>query len=251
MPPLTLTNTAAATLRFVRRRREQVETQARLRVAALASAASVAVLALRERRRKTPGKAPFVSRARPLAKFILRKTMHDLTAMLTDSAFKLKYRVTKQVFAKIHADILPLIEGHAKGSRCYNSSSGKVSTEVMLALTLRYLAGGSYLDIHTETGVSRSHFFRVVWKVVDAIDRTYSLDFPMPLPSDSPVEATRKALALAKLAAAFENKSTNGVIKNAVGMIDGLLIRITNPGVNVLNPKRCKFLSALVNRSSN
>ena len=119
MPPLTLTNTAAATLRFVRRRREQVETQARLRVAALASAASVAVLALRERRRKTPGKAPFVSRARPLAKFILRKTMHDLTAMLTDSAFKLKYRVTKQVFAKIHADILPLIEGHAKGSRCW------------------------------------------------------------------------------------------------------------------------------------
>lgn len=44
--------------------------------------------------------------------------------------------------------------------------------EIRLAIGLRMLAGGSYLDVAPRFGVSRSMVYTILWEVVDAINNT-------------------------------------------------------------------------------
>jgi hypothetical protein len=50
-----------------------------------------------------------------------------------------------------------------------NLRGGPIVPEVSLFCTLRWLAGGSYLDIYARTGISKLSFYRVVWKTIKAI----------------------------------------------------------------------------------
>lgn len=59
------------------------------------------------------------------------------------------------------------------------SAGSEVSPEVRLAMTLRFLAGGIVHDIHQGFGVSRAEFYRSVWRVVDAINNTFPISFPL------------------------------------------------------------------------
>lgn len=42
--------------------------------------------------------------------------------------------------------------------------------EIRLAIGLRMLAGGSYLDIASRFGISHSMVYTIMWQVVDAIN---------------------------------------------------------------------------------
>jgi hypothetical protein len=112
-------------------------------------------------------------------------------------------------FYRVHAAIEEKIRGRPAGHRCYKSSVGKVSSSAKFAMVLRWLAGGSYIDIRTEFGMSHSFLFKTIWEVCDAINATYDDDLlPVPVPTDcEPVRASKVAI-LAALARGYQSRST-------------------------------------------
>ena len=98
---------------------------------------------------------------------------------------------------------------------------GPIIPELCLFCTLRYLAGGSYLDIHDRTGISRSSFYRVLWKTCKAIAKSNTGDLAFPWPNSK--------ADCQSIARGFESKSFRGIIKNCVGAIDGWLLPIITP----------------------
>ena len=75
---------------------------------------------------------------------------------LSDKEFIRTYRVNKQLFNEILLKILPAIK--SKESMARSHLNGPVAAELKLSMTLRWLAGGSYLDIYQMHGVSYSQF---------------------------------------------------------------------------------------------
>jgi hypothetical protein len=57
-------------------------------------------------------------------------------------------------------------------------SSEPVSPELKLSMTLRWLAGGSYLDIYQMHGVSYTQFNNSVWATIDAINNACAISLP-------------------------------------------------------------------------
>jgi len=100
---------------------------------------------------------------------------------------------------------------------------GIIVPELCLHCTLRWLAGGSYLDMCDIAGISRSSFCRVVWRTITAIVLAPQLEMRFPTTSE----------AVTKAVAGFSKISTECVINNCVSVIDGYLLRTTTP------PKRC------------
>ena len=137
---------------------------------------------------------------------------------LTDKEFCRRYKVTKAQFAQISSDLRLLVGRSAKDPAARRSSGSGVTTDLCLSMTLRYLAGGSYLDIIDMHKVGRSTFYKAVWCTVRAINETYSLP---GLPLSNPD-------LLQDIADGFHtlNKWT---LPGCVGAIDGIGIEITKP----------------------
>eukprot|EP00960_Hanusia_phi_P069685 767141-Hanusia_phi.AAC.16 len=72
-------------------------------------------------------------------------------------------------------------EKHA-WSGCPN---GPISPELQLSMTLRWLAGGSYLDIHHFHGVSAASFWKVKDRVLESIAQCSNLRVSFPHPHDT------------------------------------------------------------------
>ncbi len=65
-----------------------------------------------------------------------------------------------------------------------NSSGSFISSEVCLAVTLRYVAEGSYPDICFAFGIGHKGFFKenfVLWKTMNAINKVLSQTISFPL----------------------------------------------------------------------
>ena len=107
------------------------------------------------------------------------------------------------------------------------SSGVEVPAEARLAMALRYLAGGSFLDIQLVHGVSHPEVFRSVWRVVDAINSALKIDFPI----DDMEE-------LDTIETGFAAKSRRQVLRGVVGAVDGCIIWTKDPGIAVHNPRR-------------
>ena len=72
-----------------------------------------------------------------------------------------------------------------------------VEPETMLPQTLRWCAGGSYLDLAWMHGVHRSTFYECVLRTLDAIDKTIQIGFD--------IESEQKKMR--ELAKAFERRA--------------------------------------------
>jgi hypothetical protein len=99
---------------------------------------------------------------------------------------------------------------------------GTIVPELCLYCTLRYLAGGSYLDICDIAGISKPSFYRVIWKTISVIVKCPELKITFP--------TTRAEISSA--ISGFASISTGGAIHNCVGVIDGYLMRIKVPSKN-------------------
>ena len=88
-----------------------------------------------------------------------------------------------------------------------------------MAIGLRWLAGGSYLDIKTAYGCSASSVYRCRDIFVHAVNKCEALKIKFPETQEE-FETVRKA---------FKRKSTGGIMKGCVGAIDGLLATIICP----------------------
>ncbi len=104
----------------------------------------------------------------------IRRPFLDVTRYLNDTQFARTYRLPRTVFFEIvqqlHAH-LDRDEAHA-----VMSSGGRIEPAVRLAITLRILAGGSYLDMITNFNVGESTVYTIFHETVDILCR----HLPMP-----------------------------------------------------------------------
>jgi hypothetical protein len=105
-------------------------------------------------------------------------------------------------------------------------SNDRIFPEMVVAIGLRFLAGGKPLDIKLWAGISRPSVYRIKDMFLDAVIGTRALDVDWP-------DTAEKCWALAQ---GFKNISSHGVMDKVVGALDGILIPIQQP-TGVLNPR--------------
>jgi DDE superfamily endonuclease len=143
--------------------------------------------------------------------------------------FARRLRMGKDSFQKlvglIEADLL--VNEYSAEMR-----GGAIIPEVCLYCTLRFLAGGSYLDIITDVaGISQASFYRVVWKTVTAIAKCSALRIRFPQTG----EEVKAAVA------GFTSISTEQAIRNCAGVVDGYLMRCRVPSKKEVKNVRSFF----------
>jgi hypothetical protein len=75
------------------------------------------------------------------------------------------------------AEMLGNILGINEGESHARSEAGPIIPEIRLHRLMRYLAGGSYLDICTLVSIPHSTFYYIVWKTCNAINDCPELEF--------------------------------------------------------------------------
>ena len=135
---------------------------------------------LRVRRRRHLNRAPHDFGH---AKKRKRMVWKDRVDSLTDAEFLRTYRMTLETFTQVCNNIRTDITRKVpKNSR--RDLHGAVPAELQLSMTLRYLAGGSYLDIYQMHGVGRTTFYDTLPIVCKAITKAYPLCFPVDDPKE-------------------------------------------------------------------
>ena len=104
-----------------------------------------------------------------------RQRMHWPTReqSLSDREFKKRYRLSKGAFNTLLGKLSPAI------SRRDTFGGLAVPPAICLSMTLRWLAGGSYLDIADMHGVAASTFFTVLWRTIHAITLVEEMKLPL------------------------------------------------------------------------
>ena len=145
----------------------------------------------------------------------------DLFTKRLDSnkLWKRFYRMSKESFSDLLALIRPELKRNvAQGAR--STFDGVVSPELRLSMTLRWLAGGSYIDIAIIHGVAVSTFYDVVKDTLQKLDACEALNLHFPLKNEDELWSNAKG---------FQDKAQHVVFTSAVGALDGILIECNAP----------------------
>ena len=113
------------------------------------------------------------------------------------------------------------INGKGSRGRCHSLICG----EIKLALTLRMLAGSSYLDIMLQHDITHPHIYRIfhhVTKYWICNDKVTQINLYNDLQDEEEMKKTSRD---------FANGSSAGFFKGCIGAIDGWLIRIKCPSI--------------------
>ena len=152
-----------------------------------------------------------------------RPTWAEIRDETRDNLFRRKFRMTKDEFALLCSKIKAAV-----GPSEFNNKKG-VCGEVRVAVGLRLLCGGSYLDL-----VGRAYGVKSVKSVynffdmsIDWLDRT--LSFPLVGLLLRLKEGDSSALAELKMIANHFAVDSDGVFMGCIGAIDGLAVRILCP----------------------
>eukprot|EP00808_Paulinella_micropora_P030837 g74989.t1 len=140
-------------------------------------------------------------------------------ASLSDRRFKRRYslRVTKEQFVTLLSRLRPELEVACAKAHCYAS----VAPELQLSMTLRFLAGGSYLDIADLHGVGESTFYKCLWCVILLLNRDSLLGESMKFPDESEFES---------LAAGWQSlSSVPHIFDGCILAIDCIIFKIPCP----------------------
>ena len=187
-------------------------------------------------------------------RFRQRKSWASFQSSLTNRQFRRYFRMSKgcfsylceQIKSNVGEDKFKSEEFLSKCSRAITFSpkvsnimraheqttGGFISGEVKLALTLRLLAGGSYMDLALlfETGFTYSytifHFVIENWILDDKLVKLNGIDYCMD-------DDRMKDVALQF------HKHSHGVINGCIGAIDGWIVKIVRPSMvrdKVVNP---------------
>ena len=135
----------------------------------------------------------------------------DHVARLTESEFKLRYRLTADAFYDLVEILRPdLTACNERLAR--NAKWGHlISVETKLAIGLRFMAGGEPLDLKLIYDVDKSYIYTCIWLVVDAVNARLKVEFPL-LDVDK----------LSVLESEFRAASRKGVWAGQVGAADGV-----------------------------
>jgi len=153
-------------------------------------------------------------------------------ANMTEKEFRRFYRMKPKVFYEILHDIAHKIKKNEQMGYV-STTSGCVEPRVRLAVALRFLAGGSYLDISKLFGVSENNVYTCVWDVVLAVNETY--DFPWMTKNKLDVEKMEETLP--GIAEGFKAKSDGDLFDKCIGALDGWLPIIAKPPQGVVGSR--------------
>jgi hypothetical protein len=179
---------------------------------------------LSARKRQLPSKRTFSNRRRFVRTRAPRRTwspttFEEIDCKLNDWEFKRTFRLSRTVFNEVHDRIAHRLRCNETLRK--NASGGTVvDTRIKLMIALRWLGGGSYLDLRLLYMVPTPSLYRIVHNVVDAVnDEYFNEDLVFPIGN------------LAKLAQIQEgfDAMTGGTMEGCVGAIDGIVIRIHGP----------------------
>jgi DDE superfamily endonuclease len=134
----------------------------------------------------------------------------------TRSDFTTHMRMSKASFYELLSLIRHDLEVDETRAR---SRGGAILPELCLYCCLRYCAGGLHSDIRYFIGISKSSFYRVVWKCIDAINKCPALSIDFPTTTDEVIQAAK----------GFTSISSQGCIWNCVAVLDGYHLQIRAP----------------------
>ena len=121
----------------------------------------------------------------------IKRKRHSLISLrnkygnLFDHAYRMDYASLQRLHELLKDGILQYIR-RSDSSQNYSPNpsffvcNGNITTEIRLACALHYFAGGSYLDITMSHAIGVTDFYRLVWAVVDAMNRCPSLNLQFP-----------------------------------------------------------------------
>jgi len=127
--------------------------------------------------------------------------------LIHERAFSREYRMSIDTFTKLSEILTPELTRQSSKS----SSPDPISVEIIMAIGLRWLAGGKVNDLKHVVSMSRAAVYKCRDDFLDAILSCAELSIDMPK-NDEEWEAVRKG---------FAAKSTDGLFHGCCGAIDG------------------------------
>ena len=152
---------------------------------------------------------------RKMIGFIERKTIEEKMIALSDNRFQRMFRLPKNVFYQLASSV----KDYLKIKTC---SYRGVGENIQLAVCLRYLAGGSYLDICFGYDVPEGSFYDIIHNVIVAIlnilpDINFSFD-------ENDLRQNENGF----------NKLSNGLFPGTVAAGDGVVFSINRPTIEAV-----------------
>jgi len=160
-----------------------------------------------------------------------RRTVDSIMDELGPCYVRRSYRMTRSSFWNLYNILKPNMESprtRRKFKQKTGAKNGKISGPTRLSCALRFFAGGRPEDISIVHGVSHSAVYDSVWRVVDAVNKTRSLNVSFPTS-----HAEQR-----KICEGFRNKSQAG-FANCVGAIDCMLLWLEKPSEKSCLEARC------------
>lgn len=149
----------------------------------------------------------------PRKKFNMSKHMRQLTGQ----QFLRMYRMNVESFMKLKIVIEPLC---TRQQRVQCTHAPAVSVDVMLCVSLRLLAGASYLDVSWPYGIGVSTVYEIFEQTIDALDQSLR-NIQFPTTESACTNEAQKFCDLRKTP-----------IVGIIGALDGIAIAIQQPRLN-------------------
>lgn len=163
-------------------------------------------------------------KARKRERSIQRQRQYAIDTMeaLSNKMFKLQYRMSRLSFNHLLAKLYHKLDISERGKvNARNGSGSYVEPSIKLAVTLRWLAGGSHLDICFGYGISTSTFYNsqngILWKTLEYISESMHITFPVS-----------NTEALNKIEQGFAAHSF-GRLRGCVMAVDGWVVKTRQP----------------------
>ena len=134
-------------------------------------------------------------------------------------AFRRLYRMKESSFFKLLSYIRPNLHSNEVMSELRTGGKGVITPELALHCLLRWLSGGSYLDIRLCAGMSASYFYHTIYRCIDAILQAKELQITFPTTQEE----------IAASAEEFLGCSSHNIMEGCVAALDGMLLRIQTP----------------------
>ena len=153
-----------------------------------------------------------------------------------DKDFHRYLRVSPQLFDQMLEGITPdeatvanqrRAAANAAGTRARNDPGGArggfVEYPAKLAMTLRFMAGASYLDLLHLFGIKKATFYATIWQTLESLDKCPALP-DMTLEHD--VNDLQRCRALSQ---GFANRTGARHVNGCIGALDGMALKIEEP----------------------
>jgi hypothetical protein len=144
-----------------------------------------------------------------------RANFDQLCMKMKSGLFLRSFRLRPRGFHELYQQLADAL--HKDPVQASRSSGEPIYPVLRLAMALRWLAGGSYIDICVLYGVSPEGFYTSLWLVLAVIVRTYRIQFDM------------QEASLQKVAAGFLDRQRKKVFRKVAGALDGMIVKIRRP----------------------